>query len=73
MVWSVSTVGFHGNFRIHKIMCKIETEFDPDFMLLGRDVTFTNCKGMIEDRERLAFNIKCPKEVKQGKGWSLIV
>ena len=67
LVWAVSTVAFHGSFRIHEILCKKETEFDPDFTLLGRDVSLTTCKGNTEDRERLSFNIKCPKEAKTGR------
>jgi hypothetical protein len=67
LLWAVSTVAFHGSFRIHEILCKKETEFDPDFTLLGRDVTLTNCKGMTGNRERLSVNLKCPKEARTGK------
>jgi integrase len=67
LIWAVSTSAFHGSFRIHEILCKKETEFDPDFTLLWKDVTLTKCKEMTEDRERLSFNIKCPKEAKTGK------
>jgi hypothetical protein len=67
LVWAVSTIAFHGSFRVHEILCKTEREFDPDFTLLGKDVKLTSQKCMTESRERLAFNIKCPKEARTGQ------
>jgi hypothetical protein len=38
LVWSVCTIAFAGAFRIHELLSKLESTFDPDFELCGRDV-----------------------------------
>jgi len=68
LVWAVSTVAFHGSFRIHEILCRVEGEYDPDFTLLDSDVKikiFKNDKG--QERKVLLVSVKCPKEDKAGK------
>jgi hypothetical protein len=68
LIWAVSTVAFHGSFRIHEILCKSETKFDPDFTLLEDDVkmeTFKTDKGLVGTV--LLFSIKNPKEDKTGR------
>ena len=68
LLWAVSTVAFHGSFRIHEILCKQETEYDPDFTLLEDDVTidsFKNDKGL--EGRVLQISLKHPKEDKAGK------
>jgi len=68
LIWTVSTVAFHGSFRIHEILCRRETEFDPDFTLLEDDIkvkNFTTDKGL--PQRVLHFSIKNPKEDKAGR------
>jgi len=68
LIWTVSTVAFHGSFRIHEILCRCETEFDPDFTLLEDDIkvkNFTTDKGLAG--KVLHFSIKNPKEDKAGR------
>lgn len=36
LMWTVSTLAFHGAFRIHELLSKVDTDFDPDF---GASVT----------------------------------
>jgi len=68
LLWAVSTVAFHGSFRIHEILCRQKTEYDPDFTLLESDVAIKNfihnngLKGRV-----LHMSIKCPKEDRTGK------
>ena len=38
LVWAVATMAFFGGVRIHEILAKHETFFDPDFTLLGQDI-----------------------------------
>ncbi len=38
LMWAISTVAFHGGFRIHELLCKSESVFDPNFTLLGSDI-----------------------------------
>jgi hypothetical protein len=66
LMWTVATLAFHGAFRIHEILCKTETEFDPDFTLLTEDVRLV--EGRIDDGGRkLEVKLKSPKEDKTGK------
>ncbi len=34
LVWAVSTIAFAGAFRIHEILARAESTFDPSFTLL---------------------------------------
>jgi hypothetical protein len=34
MVWAVCTIAFAGAFRIHELLCRLESTFDPEFELL---------------------------------------
>jgi hypothetical protein len=58
LVWAVCTIAFAGAFRIHELLCQLESTFDPDFELLG--------KGVVEhDTGRsISFVLQCPKEQK---------
>jgi hypothetical protein len=56
LIWTVCTVAFAGAFRIHEILCKLESSFDPDFELCGRDIQ--------EHDDAISFTLKCPKEQK---------
>jgi hypothetical protein len=38
LAWAIATVAFHGAFRIHELLSKTESQFDPDFALLGKDI-----------------------------------
>jgi hypothetical protein len=56
LVWTVCTMAFAGAFRIHEILCKLESTFDPDFELCGRDLQ--------EHDSSVSFTLKSPKEQK---------
>jgi hypothetical protein len=58
LIWAVSTIAFAGAFRIHEILSKTESTFDPNFTLLTEDVSWT-CDGQ---QEVLHIKLKCPKE-----------
>jgi len=64
LIWAVSTIAFHGAFRIHEILCKTESFFDPQYTLLTEHVTMTE-----DDRGRKILHVRlsCPKERKDGK------
>jgi hypothetical protein len=64
LVWAIATVAFHGAFRIHKLLCQVKSEFDPDFTLLNQDVKIkTDELGA----KSLEVKLKCPKENRNGK------
>ncbi len=58
LIWAVSTLAFAGAFRIHEILARHESTFDPDFTLLTKDVSCTKAAGKIS----LHVKLKCPKE-----------
>ena len=66
LTWSVCTLAFHGAFRIHEILEKVEAEFDPDFSLLSEDVKIKTEQKEGGDKF-LEVKLKCPKESKAGK------
>ena len=63
LVWTVSSILFHGAFRIHELLCKVQGSFDPDFTLLGKDIEEKTQGG----QGVLQLRIKAPKEQKAGK------
>lgn len=66
-VWTVCTIAFHGAFRIHELLCRTETSFDPAYDLLREDLSLhtVQCEG--EERRFLTVRLKCPKEQREGK------
>jgi len=65
LIWAVSTLAFFGAFRIHELLCKHESTFDPDRCLLKRDVSVG---GGEEGRGgTVSVRLKCPKERKAGR------
>jgi len=63
LTWAVSTLAFAGSFRIGELLCRSESEFDPDFDLLSEDITVTEDE---KGRGKLSVKLKCPKENKTG-------
>ena len=63
LVWTVSSILFHGAFRVHELLCQKQSSFDPDFTLLSKDVKLVVQEG----REVLQLKIKSPKEQRAGK------
>jgi hypothetical protein len=63
LVWAVSTMAFHGAFRIHELLCKAESFFDPQYTLLTENVTTsTDTTG----KRIIHMKLNCPKEQKNG-------
>ena len=62
LIWAVSSVLFHGAFRIHELVAKTESKFDPDYCLLGGDALVKEGR----DGVRLQLKLKAPKEDKWG-------
>ena len=63
LMWVVSSIAFHGAFRIHELLSTHEATYDPDHTLLVEDV---NLRGR-EGDSVLEICLKCPKEKKAGK------
>jgi len=63
LIWAVSTIAFFGAFRIHELLCKHESTFDPEQALLWEDMTVTGPMG----NRTLSVKLKCPKERQAGR------
>lgn len=62
LLWAVCSIAFHGAFRVHELLSRNETEFDPDFVLLKKDVQLKSEAG--GGRQVLELTLRCPKENK---------
>ena len=61
LTWLLCTLAFHGSFRIIELLSKTKRTFDPDFCLLGNDVTL---KPFIHNNSSisiLSITVKSPK------------
>lgn len=65
MMWSIATTAFHGGFRIHELLCRSQSNFDPDFALLGKDIIIKTDHRSGE--KMLKITLKNPKENRTGK------
>jgi hypothetical protein len=64
LVWTVCTLAFHGAFRIHELLCKAESFFDPNYTLLTENVTMsTDSQG----GRTIQVKLNCPKEQRNGQ------
>jgi len=63
LLWAVATLAFHGAFRIHELLAKHESTFDPLQCLLAEDVQVTGTAG----KRAISIRLKCPKERKAGR------
>ena len=64
LVWAVVTIAFFGGFRIHEILARNESFFDPDFTLLWDNVRMTTCLEKGRKFKVLELTIKSPKETR---------
>ena len=67
LVWSVCLICFFGGFRIHEILSRTSTTFDPVFTLLGRDIKVVNLNIKGKTVSVLQVLIKSPKEDRIGR------
>ena len=68
MIWAVCTLAFHGSFRIHELLSRNETTFDPSTTLLGKDVRLVKTKVGGVEEEILVVHLKSPKEQRLSAG-----
>ena len=68
MLWVVCCLAFHGSFRIHELLSRCSSSFDPTSTLLGCDVRLHKVKVEGDLEEVLVVHLKCPKEDRLRKG-----
>jgi hypothetical protein len=71
LVWAVATVCFHGAFRLGELLCKSERVFDPQYVLLDKDMDIDMQYRVNKSKGVLRLRLKSPKEDKMNR--SLIV
>jgi len=71
LIWAVATVCFHGAFRLGELLCKSERVFDPQYVLLSKDMDIDPQYTQNQSKGVLRLRLKSPKEDKQNR--SLIV
>ena len=67
LVWTVSLICFFGGFRIHEILSRNKSTFDPAFTLLAKDIKIARVKIGKETLSTLQILIKSPKEDRIGR------
>ena len=67
LLWAVSTIAFNGCLRIHELLARKETEFDPEFTLLNRDILVKQITVSKTETTLLQIRLKSPKEDRIGK------
>jgi len=68
LVWTTCTLAFAGCLRIHEILSRKTSEFDPNFTLLGSDVMIKKTKLGKENIKIIQLRLKSPKEDRIGVG-----
>ena len=61
LFWLVSTLAFHGSFRMGELLCKNSSSFDPHTTLLGNDITLKYSRFNNTDVNILSISVKSPK------------
>ena len=68
MVWATCTIAFAGCLRIHEILCREKSNFDPEFTLLESDIKMNKIRHQGSDIKIIQLKLKSPKEDRIGKG-----
>lgn len=68
MVWAVCTIAFAGCLRIHEILCREKSSFDPEFTLLEADMKLNKISHQGSYIKIIQLKLKSPKEDRIGKG-----
>ena len=67
LVWAVCLIAFFGGFRIHELLTKNQSSYDPAFTLLTNDVKVEKIRTKNGTQEILQVKLKSPKEDRIGK------
>ena len=67
LVWAVCTLAFCGAFRIHELLSKHESTFDPAFTLLHEDIRVAPVSVNGTAEQAVQVLVKAPKESKAGR------
>ena len=71
LVWVVAAFAFNGSFRIHELLSRSPTEFDPTSTLLGADVKMGVSMVNRAEVRTVKVHLKAPKETRLKQGISV--
>ena len=66
LLWSVATLAFSGAFRIHELLARKESSFDPIFTLLSTDLSLKTLRINKDEVQILQVRIKSEKADRVG-------
>ena len=66
LLWAVATLAFNGGFRIHELLCRISSTYDPSISLLGRDIIIKSCTIKGQKVDTLQVLLKSEKKDRIG-------
>lgn len=67
LTWAAASICFFGALRVHEILCRRPSSFDPDFTLLVEDVNLVELTVQGESVRVLQLRLKSPKEDRVGR------
>ena len=68
LIWAVATLAFNGAFRIHELLARKTSSFDPNFSLLGRDISLKSVPIGKQKVDAIQVLIKSEKKDRVGAG-----
>ena len=68
LLWTVAALAFNGGFRIHELLTRKASTFDPDFSLLRRDLSSKTFKVGKQNLSSIQVLIKSEKKDRIGAG-----
>lgn len=71
LTWSITTIAFHGGFRVHEILPQNLKSFDPEKTLLNQDITLKNIAVNSDQTKILQICLKTEK-TRRTRGHTLI-
>ena len=70
-LWSICCLMWNGSLRVHEVLSKNKTEFDPLITLCTEDIEIIETKVDNQDKSLIRLHLKSPKENRIGKGVKL--
>jgi len=67
MIWAVCLLAFMGCFRIHELLSKKSSTFDPSFELLGQDLKLRSLKVGKNNVKTITVKVKSEKKDRIGR------
>ena len=70
-IWCICCLMWNGSLRVHEVLSKTKTNFDPLTTLCTEDVEIIHGNGETDESKLIRIHLKSPKERRIGKGVKL--